>query len=161
MANKTEFIFLPGKVKWCRPQVADPWGSYKTVQYLEGDALEKVRELQGKGLKNILKKDDDGYHVTWRRPQQKMIRGKVVGFAPPEVLGSDNLPLRDTNIGNGSDCTIKLCVYEHKTPGGGEAIAARWEAVRVDNLVPFDNKSDFNEDEEKAVRGMDKQPSPF
>ncbi len=165
MAN--EYIYLKGKVKWCRPSAPDPWGNWKTEQYLEGDDLERVRELQARGLKNVIKKDEDGYFTTWRRPVQKVYNGKVTGFAPPEVLdGSRKLddgsyaPLRDVNIGNGSDCIIKLQIYSHKVPGGGDkkGIAARWESIRVDNLVPFEGKKDFTDIEEKQVRGLENVP---
>lgn len=175
MPVNTEYVYLNGKVKWCRPQVPDPWGNWKTDLYPTAESLNKFKELKetktiGKdlvqGLKNILKKDEDGEYFTVRRPQQKLIRGKVIGFAPPEILDGTKTnpdgshpPLRDVIIGNGSDVTIKLAVYKHRTPGGGFARACRWESLRVDNLVPF-TKEDRPDDVEKQLRGLEDQPKP-
>jgi hypothetical protein len=156
---KTEYVYLQGKTKWFRHTAPDKWGKWKHLLYPNKESLEKLRELQSEGLKNVIHKDDDGEYVYLSRATQKMINGKVVGFAPPEVLGPDGkTPLRDVMIGNGSDVTTKLEVYSHGTPSGGKAKAARWASTRVDNLVPFEGKRDFSEDEEKQVRGLDQQP---
>lgn len=172
MAARTEYIYLKGKVKWFRHTAPDPWGNWKHDLYLDNGSLNIIKELQTvkdgvNGIKNVLKKDDEGYYIAVRRPQQKMMRGKVVGFAPPEVLDGSvtlpdgsNPPLRDTNVGNGSDVTTKCAVYTHGTPGGGKAKAMRWESSRIDALVPFDGKADFNETEEKQIRGLSQQPKP-
>jgi hypothetical protein len=158
---KTEFLFIKGKTKWFRHTTPDPWGNWKHQLWPDNDGLELVRLLQTQGLKNVLKKDEDGWFTTFRRPQQKMMRGKVVGFAPPEVLDAQGNPLRDILVGNGSDVTTKLAVYEHGTPGGGKAKAARWEASRVDNLVPFEKDRDFEPDQEKQIRNLEDQPAPL
>lgn len=171
---KSEFLYLKGKVKWCRPSAVDQWGNWKTELYPDAASLEILKELQAPkgniaGVKTVLKKDEDGYFCTIRRPREKQYGGKAVGFAPPEVLdGSQTLPdgsnppLRDINIGNGSDATIKIVVYTHRVPGAGDAKgrAIRWEAIRIDNLVPFTGKKDFNENEEQATRGLSEQPKP-
>lgn len=160
----TQFKFWQGKVKWCRPHVLNPWGKYTTTLYPNPEHLEEIRELQGEGLKNIIKKDEDGYYVTFSRPGQKTYQSadgipQTRGFSPPEVLDKDGTtPLRDVNIGNGSDATLKIEIYEHKTPGGGKAKAARWSSIRVDNLVPFDGKHDFDPATAKLVRGQAEQP---
>jgi hypothetical protein len=124
------------------------------------ESLEKIRELQAEGLKNIIKKDDDGYLVTFSRPVQKTINGVVRGYTPPVVLNKDGTPFvhGDVQIGNGSDGTVKLEVYQHKTPGGGKAKAARWEALRIDNLVPFKKERDFPADQQKSMAGLEDQP---
>jgi hypothetical protein len=135
----TTNVYVKGTAKWCQLRAPDSWGSYKITLYPDGPSLERIREMQASGLKNVLKKDDDGYNVAFRRPQSKEMRGKIVTFTPPEVLGPDGkTPLLDL-VGNGSEVTVKLEVYPHGTPGGGKAIAARLAAVKVDNLVPYDN----------------------
>ena len=172
MAN--EYVFLKGKTKWFRANQPDSYGNWKHQLWLDGPSLEKFRELQTtksgvQGIKNVLQKDDDGYYVTIRRPQQKLIRGKVVGFAPPEVLdGSKTLPdgtnppLRDVIVGNGSDIVTKIEVYSHPIPGGGRAKAVRWMSSRIDNLVPYEGRKDFTEDEERLVKGIeDQSPQMF
>lgn len=155
---KTEYVYLQGKAKWARLAQPDPWGNWKITLYLTPDSYNKMNELKMEGVKNTIRKDEDGYHVVLRRPQQKMMKGKVIGLAPPEVINPDQTPLRDMLIGNGSDVTVKLEVYEHGTPSGGKAKAARLMGVRVDNLVPFVVTRDFEEDQEKSIRGLNEQP---
>jgi hypothetical protein len=154
----TQNVFIRGKVSWVKNTQPDPWGNWKVTIHPVPEDLEKIRELSGKGLKNVITKDEDGWKVTFKRPQQKMIRGKVQGFAPPEIIGPDGNPLRDLLGGNGSEATIKLQVYQHGTPGGGKAVAARWEAMRVDNLIPYQKTRDFDDEQSRQVKGLDEAP---
>jgi len=157
---KTDYVYLQGKAKWARLQTPDPWGNWKVTLYLNPEGYNTFTQLKEEGVKNTIRKDEDGYHVVLRRPTSKEMRGKVQGFAPPEVINPDGTPLRDVLIGNGSDITVKLEVYSHKTPGGGTAKAARLLGVRVDNLVPFELSRDFEEggDQEKMTKGLPQQP---
>lgn len=174
MAYGKDYVFLKGKVKWFRAMTPDPWGNWKTDFYPVPESLELIRELQTaksgvNGIKNTLKKDEDGYYITFRRPQQKMMKGKVVGFTPPQVLDGSkqnedgsNPPLAEASlVGNGSDATIKLEIYVHGTPGGGKAKAARWDSARIDNLIPYEVKRDFTELEKKQIEGLASQPAPL
>jgi len=154
----TEYVFLSGKGMWARTQRPDEWGNYSIQLRPDNASLEKVRELKEQGVKNNIKKDDDGFFITYRRPQQKMIRGKVIGFTPVEVVDKDGKPI-DVGIGNGSDVTIKLEVYQHGTPGGGKAKAARLMGVRIDNLVPFEKDKDYDEDRQEQIDGLAEQPA--
>lgn len=156
--SNTEFVYITGKLKWVRVQTPDPWNNWKVTVYPDNPSLDKIRELQAEGVKNVLKKDEDGYFVVFRRPASKTMKGKVVGFAPPEVLQKDGTPLRDVLVGNGSDGVVKLEVYSHNTPGGGKAKAARLLALRVDNLIPFTVDKDFDPDQQKAVKDLMEQP---
>src|SRR3972149_446704 len=154
----TEYIYLKGKAKWGRLSSADPWGNYKVTLYPNKEALDQIFELQKKGLKNTLRKDDDGYNITFRRPTQKTIRGRVVGFASPLVFKEDGeTPLKEALIGNGSDITIKLCIYDFMTPNKVKGIAARLESVRVDNLVAYVSGRDFEGDEREQQKGLPEQ----
>jgi len=160
----TEFVFLSGKAKWVRHQVPNQWGNWAMTLYLDASSLEKFKKLKEEGVKNVLKKDEDGYNVSFNRPTSKLIRGKVVGFAPPEIIGNDGEPLRDQLVGNGSDVTIKLECYKYRSPQdreGRESKACRWLALRVDNLVPFQKDRDFEDDQTRAVRGLEDQPQPL
>lgn len=156
MAN-TETIYLKGKAKWVRNTQPNEWGKWAMTLYPDPESLEKFRELQAQGLKNVIKKDDDGYNFSITRPTQKQYGNRIQGFAPPKVMDKDGQDLGNTRIGNGSDVTVKLEVYEHKTPTG-KAKAARWEALRVDNLVPYEPPRDFSEDEANQTSGLMEQP---
>lgn len=168
---KVDYEFLQGKVKWFRSQTPDPWGWYKHDLYLDGPSLEKWQRLKELGIKNELKRDDDGDYVTLRRPTEKKLRsGKTIGYNPPEVLdGSKPLPsggfepLRNVLVGNGSDITTKIEVYSYNVPvppgqpkKTGKAI--RWLSSRIDNLIPFEINRDFDENQEKLIKGLDDQP---
>jgi hypothetical protein len=157
--------YITGKLSWVRPDKPDPWGNYKATIHPNAESLEKVREMAAEGVKNKIGKDEDGYFVTYRRPTQKMMKGKVVAFTPVELLDGTQPrlpdgsypPLRDVAIGNGSDGVIKLQVYEHGTPSGGKAKAARLEAIRIDHLIPF-TKSDRFDEEGRQIGELDEQP---
>ena len=164
MVKKSEYIYVQGKVKWFRHEKADlEFRKWSHDMYLNPESLEKIKALKERGLKNVIKKDDDGYYTRFSRPTDKLIRGKVIGFAPPDIFMSDGVtPMRNVNVGNGSDVTTKLEIYEHRTPSGGKSVAARWVSSRIDNLVPFDGrKGDFTDEEALAAEGLDEQPAQF
>lgn len=156
--NKLEHIYLSGKCKWCRTQTPDEYFKWKITLWPDAESMVKVNKLKEEGIKNILKKDEDGYYITFNRPTSVMRKGKVVGMEPPIVLNKEGTaPLMEL-VGNGSDVTVKLEIYGGKVPTGmGSYKAARFLSVRVNNLVPFQRDS-FNEGEQKAVKGLAEQP---
>lgn len=153
---KTDYVYVQGKLSWVKTQVPDEWGKWKCTLHPNDESLNKIRDLQAEGLKNVLKKDEDGYLITFSRPTQKLMKGKVVGMAPPEILMADGkTPLQGVLVGNGSDGTLKLEVYSHGTPGGGKAKAARLLSIRVDNLIPFEINRDFDRNQKDKVAGLE------
>jgi hypothetical protein len=158
--------YLKGKVKWFRPYTVDQFGKWNHVLYPDADSLEVIRDLQGKGAKNSVKKDEDGWYLNISRPEQKVYefpngQKKVIDFAAPVIVNSENQPWpRDLAVGNGSEVTTKIEIYEHGTPGGGKAHAFRWAGTRIENHIPWEKEKDFKPDEEKAVKGLIDQPSP-
>jgi len=170
MPGNTEYIFLQGKGSWIRPHQVNPWGKWSMVLYPDAKSLEKLRELQAEGVKNSISKDDDGWYVRLSRPTELKVNGKLIGLRPPEVFDATKplpdggyMPLKDTPIGNGSDVTVKMEVYQHRVPSGPDgkpkyAKAMRWNSLLVENLVPFQSRKEFTEDELKAVRGFEEQP---
>lgn len=158
-----ESLILKGKCKWAnRLFIPDiEYKKWSLVLYPDTDSLEKIRDLQAEGMKNVLKKDEDGYHVAFSRPTEKVIRGKVVAFDPPTIVDFQEQPFAGP-IGNGSDVTVKLEVYQHSVPGTQKkAKAARVMSVRVDNLVPFEKEKDFTDTEKENVDGLDQHPVTF
>lgn len=155
----TEYVFVRGKLSWVRTTQPNEWGKWTCTIHPDNASLETIRELQGQGVKNVLKKDDDGYFTTFSRPTQKMMKGKVVGLTPPEVLDKEGKPLaKDILVGNGSDGIVKLEVYSHGTPGGGKAKAARLMAIKVENLIPYTVDKDFSAGQKETVAGLNEQP---
>lgn len=164
-------IFLSGKCKWPKlitPDTKyDPLGKWSIVLYPDPESLDKIMELKKEvngtaGIMNHLKKDEDGTYISFTRPTQRTFKGQNKAFLPPEVLDADNKPLRNMRIGNGSDVTLKIEVRTYPTPTGGRGRATRLVAVRVDNLIPFDDDSRTPE-EAKQVEGMKEVPAraPF
>jgi len=168
---KIEEIYVKGKSKWMNHNRLDKYGRWSHVLYPDTESLEKIRELQAEGVKNQIKKDEDGYFIRFTRPPEmdKFLPGigkKKVALEPPKVVDKDNHPIENL-VGNGSDVTTKLEVYEHGTPpppGGtkpGKAKAIRWMATRVDNLVPYSPNRDMTKSESEMVKGLSDQPEPI
>ena len=168
MANK-QYIYLSGKAKWANKLFAPDlkFKNWSVLLYPNEESYSKILELKkGKddvqGLLNIIKKDEDGYCLTLKRPTEKLIRGKMIGYAPPLVLNADNSPFnpQGPQLGNGSDITCKIEYYEYAKPAGGRGSAIRLESVRVDNLVPF-KKDDFSKADAQQASGLTDQPPPL
>ena len=158
--RKTVHVTLRGKVKWAKTHTPNKFGKYSVDLYPDDASRAKMQALkEAPGIKNTWKKDDDGEYMTFGREAQKLINGKMVTFAAPIVLKADDTPLTDKLIGNGSDCDIILEVYGF---GGKNNIApsraARLDSVKVHNLVPYEIKKDFTEEEQDRVRGLLEQP---
>lgn len=162
----SQFLFFKGKCKWAHTNKPDKYDKWSVVLYPIPEDLERIKKLKesvpGKtGILNVIGKDEDGEYVKFARPQNKMMRGKVVAFTPPQVLKPDGMPLTESLIGNGSDVTVKIEVYVYNTPTKSKGSACRLETIRVDNLVPFLPQRDFNPDDAAQVRGMEEQPAPL
>lgn len=154
-------VYFQGKAKWARLiRPDDKFNKWSIQLYLNPESLEKLRELQAEGVKNPIKKDEDGYFANFSCPVNKLMRGKVVAFTAPKVVDKDGVPY-EKQIGNGSDVTIKCEKYTHGTPTGGKAAAIRLKAVRIDNLVEFEQERDFTDNEKEAVAGLKEQDNPF
>lgn len=162
--DKTKRISVKGKCKWAHVTRLNRYGDWSVELWPTPEDLEVLRELQSRGLKNTMMKDEDGYYMRFKRPPKKDIRlktgeVKTIVFSPPTVAMADGSPLPNGVLtGNGSDVTLILEVYPHGTPGGGKAVAARLEGLRVDSLVPFNPDSDYEPEEKKKVDELREQP---
>lgn len=161
----TEWVYLQGKGSWIKTKGLNPWGKWTCTIHPDPESLEKARELQAAGVKNVIKKDEDGYNVTYSRPFEKEFKDRAgvtrkIGFTPVVVLDRDLQPF-DGLIGNGSDITVKLEVYTHGTPSGGKAKAARLASIKIDNLIPY-SRDDFTNGEAKSAEGLETvKPQPL
>lgn len=125
----SSYYYLSGKAKWAK--LFKPDDKYKNWQiqvYLD-DASMKIYDETGMSMQK--KRDDDGVFVTFRRPEAKVIKDELVKFDPPAVLDADGNKL-DQLVGNGSEVTIKVIVYD-TMKGKGH----RLEAVKVNKLIPY------------------------
>src|SRR5258705_1439900 len=140
----TEFVYVKGKAKWFKHITPDEFRgktTWKHTIYLDEQSLEKVRQLQSEGVKNVLKKDDDGYYTSFSRPTKIVWKDKKTGEDKAMPLDSPVVRLKNSNaqytgpVGNGSDIETKLEVYTHGVPGGGKAKTAKLLATRIETLV--------------------------
>jgi hypothetical protein len=161
---KKETHFVRGKCSWFRLRQTNKWDKWSVTLHPVKDDLDKIRDWQAEGVKNVIKKDDDGYFVTFTRPVKKETKtGKVLVFRPPYVnlVTDGNKEPYDGNVGNGSDIELELEVYEHPTPNGGKAKAVRLVGANIHTLVPFDGNNDFTKDEYEVVSKAVDQPEPL
>lgn len=159
MARKSDFIYLQGKSKWAKLTTPNKFGKWSIDVYLDEASLAKFKELKEKGIKNSIKKDDDGYYVSLQRPQTKTsMRGFTFGYSAPIVLDKDGETPFTGSIGNNSDVTAKIEVYYYDDPFGKEGSAIRLASVRVDHLVEFEGDRDYDKDQTRQVKGMNEYP---
>lgn len=156
--SATVFVDLQGKLKYIHAVTFNKYNKWSVTFYPIPKSLDIIRDLQAEGLKNVIKKDDDGYFIQFSREPTKLMRGKVVAFAAPKVIDKEGLPFDGSKIGRGSDATIRLEVYQHGTPSGGKAKAARWDSIRIDTLVPFEPMRDMPMEEAEAIADLAKSP---
>jgi hypothetical protein len=130
----TTYHYLSGKTKWCKVRTPDKeYNNFQVPLYMD-DASWKTFESLGTSLGTKHDKETGEPYVTFKRPVNKTFGTEVVEFGPPKVLDKNNQEMPEGLIGNGSEVTIKISVYDlKKTKGKGH----RLEVVRVDNLVEY------------------------
>jgi hypothetical protein len=148
-----EVVYLKGLCKWVKHLQPDftwePDGKWSMVIYLEGEELDKARKLQAQGIKNVIKNDDDGWFMTLSRKASYEVRGRKVGREPPRVFtveGENEKPVTEM-VGNSSTGTAKCVLWSSPNFPGKNL---RWEALRVDTLVPYTQK-DYPDGGEKTA----------
>jgi len=153
----TELVTLQGKGQHCHFVALDQFGKWGLKFYPDDKSLGILRELQTgigqiQGIKNQLKKDEDGFNMQISRKPEMWVKGKNTPLAPPLVMKADGMPLVDQLVGHGSDLTLTVECYQHRIPGAqGQGRALRLKAVRVDKLNPFTPHKDYTPAEQAAV----------
>lgn len=152
-------VFVQGKAKWVHTKRPDQFGDYSMVLYPDAKSLDIIRSLIEEGIKNVLKKDDDGYFIKFKRPLEKEdSHGRKFSLGVVQVINKDNT-IFDGFIGNGSDVTVKLETYGGKARGGiGTYKAARLAGIRVDTLIPYEPTQSNNPYVAKSAEGLSTQP---
>jgi len=153
-----EDVILQGKVKWAKVHQPNMFNKWSLDLYMNPESIEKFKAME---VKNVLKKDEDGYYATFSRATIRKVRGRDVALSPPTVLDKDNIPTIAA-IGNGSDVTVKLQRYSYQVPQqpGKREYACRIEGIRIDNLVTYTDASRTDE-QIKDVKALRDAPRPF
>lgn len=146
MASK--YYYLTGKAKWARLFTPDDkYKNYKIDLALDDASKEAFAES---GMQLNSKAAEDGIFYTFRRPESKVIKGELVKFDPPSVTDKDGNKV-ESLVGNGSDVTIKVVVYD-TMKGKGH----RLEAVRVNELVEYKKPEEVPTVSPGAMKGTAK-----
>ncbi len=155
-----QYIYIQGKGNWARLVTPNKFDKWSIQIHPNAESLEILRDMQARGAKNMIKKDDDGYFTNIGRTISKTYvkSGKTEAFTAPKVFDKDGNLLDGNTVGNGSDVTLKVEWYEHGTPTGGKAVALRLDSVRVDNLVKFEPERDLDKYEKENLSGLKDQP---
>lgn len=143
MASK-EYVFT-GEIKWSDLFVPDNYEgieNYKISILVEDDEYYRFKEA---GIRTRPRKDEETgkWIVTFKRPAEgKKVTDRtgkevILGGGAPRVVNKDgdgwnrDMPL----IGRGSTASAKVVVYDAGRMGKGH----RLEAVKIDNLIPYDD----------------------
>lgn len=159
--RKAEDIFLSGTFKFFKHLQPDfqwePDGKWSTVIFLVGPELDKFRELQARGIKNTLKKDEnEGWYASLSRKCSYETNGRKIGREPPrvfQVIDGREVPV-DVRVGHGSTGVAKCVLWGSPSFPG---LNLRWEAARIDSLIPWEAKEEYP-DAGEMTEELKKQP---
>ena len=137
-SNTSELINFTGKVRWVQAVDPNKFGKWSVQFYPDTDSLEHLRELQAQGIKNQMKKDEEGYNIQISRPLSiQFSKGVDTPVTAPKVRDKDKNPIDGRSIGDGSDVILTVELYTYKIPQSqqrGKAI--RFYGLTVQELVP-------------------------
>lgn len=126
----TKYYYLSGVTKWAKLRKPDEkYNNFQVPLYMDDKTFSEFERL-GLGLKK--REDDDGKYVIFKRPQEKIIKNELVVLGPPKIVDENNQPWDDRLIGNGSEVTVKIAVYDTRK-GPGHTL----ESLRVEKLVEY------------------------
>ncbi len=140
----TQYIFVPGKIKWAKGlNEVDPEYHTYNAQLIVSD--EEMDRVEAAGCQMKFKKDNElnGNAFKIKKDDKRFIKDKDTGeskevpASPPEVFLTSpegkRIDLDPKTVGNGSDVLVKLELYDTRKGGKG----TRLVAVRVDNMIEF------------------------
>lgn len=145
------YIYLSGKGSWMHrlfePEEYLGKTSWSMKLYPDPKSL---RIFDAAKLLQRKKEDDEGIGITFKRPTTKP--WKVTGkeskdFSPPVVVDNEGRPWpSDQLLGNGSEVTLKLEVFQTKL-----GRTARLESVRIDDWIEYDKPEDSPPEEDNEI----------
>lgn len=148
-------VDIHGKVKYIHAVNMSQFNKWSITIEPDAKSLEVVKGWIAEGLKNELKKNEaNEYYISFHRDPEKTMRGKKVAFAAPRVIDRDGKIFDGSLIGRGSDVTCRLDVYRSTPQSPYKYIAARWDSLRVDELVPWESTRDLSPEEAGKVESL-------
>lgn len=83
------------------------------------------------GIQGRIKDVDGRQYVTFRRPEEKVIKGETIHLGKPKVTDSVGRDIDDL-VGNGSSVSVTVSVYDTKKGKGHQL-----DVVQVNELVKY------------------------
>lgn len=131
-------MYLQGKSYWARVHKPDEKFNRFTLDFYPNEASWKAYKSSGLQLKE--RESEHGTYIKLGVPAARMTKKGDVIKATVAVLDSDDKPMTK-NIGNGSDVTVKIDIFDtEKGPGH------RLLAVRADKLVEYEDQNAVHKD---------------
>ena len=136
-------ITIEGKLDWTRvvtPEEYEGKKTWSTTVYPNAAGIQTVMEIKAEGVKNNLKKAEDGsWYIKFSRPVEIKKKDKVVKvLQPPVVTDMEGNIIDGYTIGNGSEGIVTLDLYTHPMKGGTTSKAARLERIKITKLVKYE-----------------------
>ncbi len=138
--KNSDDLKLKGKVSWVRLREPNKFDKWSLNIHPDAESLEQFRELQAEGVKNQIKKDDDGYYFQISRPVTiELRRGVKTPVTEPWIKDKDGNEF-EGNVGNGSEGIVHCEVYSHPVPNTEKrAKAIRLMGLEITDLIPFES----------------------
>ena len=137
-SNTSELVNFTGKVRFVQAVDLNKFGKWSIQFYPDTDSLEHLRDLQAQGIKNVMKKDEEGYNIQISRPPSiEFQKGVATPVTAPKVRDKDKNPIDGRSVGDGSDAIVTVELYSYKVPNSerrGKAI--RFYGLTINELVP-------------------------
>lgn len=158
--KRSGHVFIEGKLKWARLVTPNQYGQWDVLCYPNKEGMDVLYDLKKQGVKNTIKKDDDGYNINFRRPTSRIIKGKDTSMTPPLIIGPNGEPMDGSAIGNGSSGIVDVEWYRYTVPGTfsntteKKGIAIRLYGVKITDLVAFASESDYTTEEKEKLKGL-------
>lgn len=134
----SDSVLLRGTAKFAKLTATDQWDKWSCTIYPDQESMVKVHKLISEGIKNRIRKDDDGYCITFSRPAKIKTKTKgEVDLDPVKVETQEGHLMDSPYIEDGTDITMKLETYGGKSGSGfGLFKAARLAAIKVHGTKP-------------------------
>ncbi len=159
---KNEYVLIDGTLSWARLIVPEEYEGDKfwsITIHPNSDSLEKVRDLQARGIMNKMKKDDDGYFIKFKRPLFKKTKTGIIPFQPPVCFNKEKELIDGGKIGNGSTGSLKLECYGADKPR--RYFAARLDSIMVYDLIEYVPQRDLQPADRSAAEGHREGAEPI
>ena len=131
----TQILYIEGVGKWVKPYPGQEDTKYGKKAVMELYPNEKgILQLKAAGWRKKFYESEDGQFIKLSRDVDKEFKDQPLGH--PKVVDAEGKPF-DRLIGNGSKVVAKIALYDSRMGKG-----ARWEALQVVDLVPYEKITD-------------------